>query len=338
MTARTSQYRTNPATVSGDGHWFHYLEDKVAAYLLSADATVPAPEIYCCVTGETDLQTELQECFDGLPAGDGVVVKATNFHSNKGIYVLVDDPDNEDPLNLLTNLHMSYEDTIADLMDLGATKIIVEQFIGKQLPTEYKFHVVNGEIAAIDIIDGRGTECPCYAVVDTDGETRLDQFGCFEPGGMEIEDLDGCIEIDFETGKLKAGPVKKDLNLCPEIPALDGCLLDEMKDIALGLGNKIGVAMRIDMFVVENKVYVQEYSPNPMNGLRHCAAKKDGDCIDSCFLGRMWAEAGGIYGGPATPVPTQLVNFDTLSPKEQCDLATGTQLKEYTPKQKCSSD
>jgi hypothetical protein len=94
-----------------------------------------------------------------------------------------------------------------------------------------------------------------------------------------------------------------------------------MIDLAVRLGDKIGVYMRIDMFVWDNKVYVQEYTSNHMNGLRHCAAKiTDEGCIDSCFLGRMWNDAGAPYGGHATDVPNKLDGFDTLTPKEQCDL------------------
>eukprot|EP00545_Synedropsis_sp_CCMP1620_P004073 CAMPEP_0119004458 /NCGR_PEP_ID=MMETSP1176-20130426/1150_1 /TAXON_ID=265551 /ORGANISM="Synedropsis recta cf, Strain CCMP1620" /LENGTH=82 /DNA_ID=CAMNT_0006956159 /DNA_START=1 /DNA_END=249 /DNA_ORIENTATION=- len=62
-----------------------------------------------------------------------------------------------------------------------------------------------------------------------------------------------------------------------------------------------------------------------MNGLRHCAAKFDitTGCIDSCFLGRMYDEAGGLYGGTVTATPTKLTGFLDLSAKEQCDLLVG---------------
>jgi hypothetical protein len=136
-------------------------------------------------------------------------------------------------------------------------KIIVEQFIGKSLPTEYKFHVINGTIAAIDVVEGRGTTCPCYAVVDTDWN-RLDKFGCFEPGGIDMIDTNTqCTEIDFVTGLKRMGPVKKDMYLCFDIDEPKPCILQEMIDIALALGVKIGVAIRVDMFVVDDRVYVQ---------------------------------------------------------------------------------
>jgi len=321
---RTLQFRSDSAGVVTDGYWFHYLEDKIAGYLLSVDQIVPAPQIFCCVTNEEQLRQCLEEKV--IPENpDGVVIKATNFHSNQGVFVLVNDTKNsvDDHMDLITGLRTSYADTISALVNFQATKIIVEEFIGTSLPTEYKFHVINGEVAAIDIIDGRGTDCPCYAVVDTNW-TRLDQFGCFEPGGFEHTDIDtGCTAIDLKTGKRNAGPVKKDLNLCNEVPVLSGCMVEEMTQIALKLGNRIGVAMRIDMFVEADTIYVQEYSANHMNGLRHCAAKMEGGCIDSCFLGRMWDAAGGPYGGNSTPVPSQIKDYATMSPQQQCDLLTG---------------
>ena len=315
-----------------DGHWFHYLEDKIAGYLLSLAENIPAPKILCCVTDVKDLAACLADVYDNALV-TGIVVKATNFHSSQGVFVLVTDPNDTERLDLLTGTHMSIDDTVAQLAVLQATKIIVEEFIGTTLPTEYKFHVVNGEIAAIDIIEGRGTVCPCYAVVDTEWN-RLDEFGCFEPSGIDLVNQETqCTEIDFVTGKIRMGPVKKDLYLCDEVPALSPCLLAEMTEIALGLGETIGVYMRVDMFVVDNKAYVQEYSANHMNGLRHCASKLDENgCIDSCFLGRMWDAAGAPYGGIVTSVPTgtNLAGFAAKTPQEQCDLLKTTTASTYT--------
>ena len=192
---------------------------------------------------------------------------------------------------------------------------------------------MNGTIATIDIVDGRDGNCPCYAVVDTDWN-RLDKFGCFESGGFEhVEDQTNCTVIDFETGKRKAGAIKKDLYSCDHIPKISDCLMKEMIDIALDLVTRIGVYMRVDMFVVENSVYVQEYTANHMNGLRHCAAKTDDQgCIDSCFLGRMWRDAGGPFGGIPTPVPAKLRGFASLTPAEQCALLTDVKVPKHESK------
>ena len=270
---------------------------------------------------------------------DGIVIKATNFHSNQGVFVLVNQTRNSggqrsDPLfDLINKMPTTYNDTMSALTHMQASKIIVEEFVGKALPTEYKFHVVNGEVAAIDIIDGRGGDCPCYAVVDN-AWNRLDKYGCFELGGFELKDkTTGCTAIDFETGERKAGAVKKDLYMCDVIPKIDDCVLNEMIAIALDLGNRIGVYMRVDMFVVDNAVYVQEYSGNHMNGLRHCTAKTDDKgCIDSCFMGRLWNEAGALFGGVATPVPSQLVDFAALTSEEQCSLIANTVVPKHVSK------
>jgi hypothetical protein len=333
---RTSEFRNNPSGLESDGYWFHYLEDKVAGYLLSVDQQAPAPEIFCCVTDVTGLQQCLQEKVFTRDL-DGIVIKATNFHSNQGVFVLVNETgtgDRTDPLfDLIKKVATTYQDAMAELSQMQATKIIVEEFVGKTLPTEYKFHVVNGTVAAIDIVDGRDGDCPCYAVVDTQWN-RLDTFGCFEPGGFgHTDDATSCTAIDFETGQRKAGAVKKDLYICSQVPKIDQCLLDEMIGIALDLGNRIGVYMRVDMFVAGNKIFVQEYSANHMNGLRHCAAKMDDNgCIDSCFMGRMWNDAGTQFGGIPTPIPTKLDGFAALTPDEQCSLLTNVQAPKYVSK------
>lgn len=314
--------------MTGQGYWFHYLEDKIAAYLLSLEQNVPSPEIFCCVTTAADLSNCLKR---NIPASvDSLVIKATSFHSNQGVYVLVPDPSTNGTINLLDKRPMSFSDVVSELSFLQATKIIVEEFVGNTLPTEYKLHVVNGEIGAIDIIANRGGDCPCYAVVDKDWN-RLDSYGCFEASGVaNIDKETGCPSIDFSTGRRKAGAVKKDLYVCDNIPDLDPCLQQEMIDIALDIGNRIGVYIRVDMFVAEDKVFIQEYTINHMNGLRHCAAKFDVQtgCIDSCFLGRMW-DAAGPYGGVVTRIPDKLVGFMALSPSEQCQLLAGVKTSSH---------
>jgi hypothetical protein len=324
---RTSSIRENPNGLVEDGFWFHYLEDKVAAYLLSADLNVPAPQIFCCVESIGDLKV----CLDSKNVGsDGLVIKATHFHSNQGVYILVPNPDMavNGTINLLDNRPMSLLDVITELSFMQATKIIVEEFIGRSLPVEYKFHVFNGEIGAIDIITGRSDDCPCYAVVDK-AWNRLDSFGCFEPSHIgNLEKDTNCTSIDFSTGRRRAGPVKKDLYLCSDIPILDDCVKQEMIQLAIEIGKRVGVYIRVDMFVADGRIYVQEYSTNHMNGLRHCAAYFDpvSGCIDSCFLGRMWNSAGAPYGGVKTAVPAKLDGFMTLNAKDQCNLLSDVQM------------
>jgi len=255
---------------------------------------------------------------------DGIVIKATTLHSSHGVYVLLNDnqPDNSF-LELLTGVRMTYDDVLAGLSFVQATKVLVEEFIGSKLPMEYKFHVTGGKVQAVDVISNRGADCQCYAVVDSNW-TRLDQFGCFEPanvGFRQDDDNEKCTAIDFNAGKKNIGPVKKDMYLCDDVPRVNDCLWKEMHRIALQLGKSIGVSIRVDMFVANDQIYVQEYATNHMNGLRHCAAKKDeNNCIDSCFLGRAWNEAGGPYGGISTSVPGYLKNYHLKSTSEMCSL------------------
>lgn len=338
VTARTNKFRTKAQEVTDDGYWFHSLEDKIAGYLLTVDQNLLAPSIYCCVTKVEDLAECLEasgfKAKDGEMTidnkeGKGIVIKATNFHSNQGVFILVNNTSVNDGqvLDLHQNNAMTFNDINTALSDMQASKIIVEEFIGDDLPIEYKLHVVNGKVQAIDVIQDRGGECGCYAVVDTDF-SRLDYHGCFEPGGTDYKDPTNpeCTSIDFDSGALKAGPVKKDMYLCESVEQPPQCVVDDMIKIAETLGKRIGVAMRVDMFVVGNTVYVQEYSPNPMNGLRHCAAKVDeSGCVDSCFLGREWkAATGGIYGGKKTATPTKLEGYLGMTAAAQCELIDNT--------------
>ena len=328
-------------------YWFHYLEDKIAGFLLTVGQNYPAPQIKACATDVDKLKQILAGPSVGildtdskfvLPTGSGIVIKATNFHSNQGVFILVNDgkpSGGELKLkDLITEQYYTFNDVKTMLASWQATKIIVEELVGGELPDEYKFHVINGKVQSIDVITGRGSDCPCYGVVDKDFN-RLDYNGCFEPAGTDQQIIDDnkCTAIDFTTGKRKAGPVKKDMYICDIITKPKQCLVDDMVSIAESLSKTIGVYMRIDMFVAGDQVYVQEYSANPMNGLRHCASKVDSNgCVDSCFMGREWKAAGVPYGGTATVIPTALGGFLSLDPAKQCELATqaSTNAKNFT--------
>ena len=333
-------------------YWFHYLEDKVAGYLLTLSENYPAPLLKACATNVESLTDILSQASIGvvgvdnqfvLPVGEGVVIKATNFHSNQGVFILVNDGSSSGSgvtlKDLITEQYYSFSDVKAMLSSWQATKIIVEELVGGVLPDEYKLHVVDGQVIAIDIIMDRGTDCPCYAVVDEDFN-RLDYNGCFEPSGsiQQIFDVDKpvCTAIDFSIGASSAGPVKKDMYLCSNVKKPKQCVFDDMITIAESLSKTIGVYMRIDMFVVGDQVYVQEYSANPMNGLRHCASKVDGNgCIDSCFMGREFKAAGSPFGGNITATPDVLNGFLVKDAASQCELANQADSALMTFKSSC---
>jgi len=238
--------------------------------------------------------------------------------------VLVNDPEHDDPKELLRGLNMPLAEIVNRLSFLDTTKIVVEEFVGSSLPTEYKVHVVDGDVAAIDIIINRGSDCGCYAAVDVEDWNRLDKYICFEPSGMEESNgTFTCTAIDFTAGEDNAGPFTKNLNLCSDdaISKPDLEVINEIIVTAVSLSKAIGVFMRIDMFVNDKIVYVQEYSPNHMGGMRRCAAKVDSDgCIDSCFLGKMWKASGPTHGGVKTKMPDGFQNFRDMAPSQQCNL------------------
>ena len=79
---RTTDARTSPSELESGGYWFHHLDDKIAGYLLFIDQQAPAPEIFRC---ETDV-TKLYQCLEEKVFTkdlDGIVIKATNFHSRQ---------------------------------------------------------------------------------------------------------------------------------------------------------------------------------------------------------------------------------------------------------------
>jgi hypothetical protein len=167
-------------------------------------------------------------------------------------------------------------------------------------------------------------------------QNRLDQYGCFTPAGNE-EKNGQCTAIDFQTGRNKAHPMKG-MDICSALPAIDECVMNDMIALATKASEAIGVYVRVDMFVGPNdEIYVQEFSTNHMNGLRHCSAIKDENgCIDPCFQGRMWKNTGSsTFGGTETDMPTELQNWLKLSGDEACtDVEANTPIN-ATPESSC---
>ena len=302
-------------------YWFHHLEDKTAQYVFSATEGFRAPRIYFCTSdGPGGIN-------DYTPTTTGFVIRATNLHSSHGIYVL---PDGYGSIELLNDKQMTLSDVKADLERLGATDILVEEYIpgfgDTRLPTEYKVHAFNGEIGSFNVVLNRGTDCACWAEVD-ENWNRLDQNGCFTPS--DSTDSAGTCEtaIAFATGQEQAYPIKG-LNLCSEVPRPEDCVLADLITVAKEASKKIGVAVRVDMFVsITQEIVVQEYTMNHMNGLRHCSSKTDDNgCIDPCFLGAMWEEASRfgnpLFGGPLTPVPAGIAEWK--ADLDKCLLAMET--------------
>ena len=62
-----------------------------------------------------------------------------------------------------------------------------------------------------------------------------------------------------------------------------------MKAIATSFSSRIGVYMRLDVFVDgEDTIYVQEHTSSQNGGLRHRTAKEENGCLNSCFLRQLW--------------------------------------------------
>ena len=177
---RTQFIKSND--VLSDGWWFQELENKIAGYFYAAKNGFNPPEMFLCSSDipsgldglDTMLATSSTSTSD---SGGGFVIRVTNLHSSAGVYVF---PYGFDDVELIRGITMSIEDVKSDLVVIGATQFFVKEFIhGKardKLPTEYKFHMFNGKVGSINVVYGSGTDCGCWAEIDTDGN-RLDRFG-----------------------------------------------------------------------------------------------------------------------------------------------------------------
>lgn len=146
------------------------MDDKIASYVYSAASGLNPPNILDCAF---DIMAGLDEF---AARSGGFVIRATDLHSTKGIYVL---PEGFNGVELIRGMNMTLMDVKTDLDLLGATKLILEEYVAGPndlLPVEYKFHVFDGEIGSINIFYGRGTDCNCWAEMDENGK-RLDEYG-----------------------------------------------------------------------------------------------------------------------------------------------------------------
>jgi hypothetical protein len=334
--------------LGGLGWWFHYTDDRAGAYSFTTDAGYAAPELHCCVTTVEDLlgapgnSGNSSLCFGGSgPAWtDPYVIRAEGHHSGTGVFVLPAglDINGGSTIELATgagSVTMLAVRNYLNALSPTPKKILVEKFVSAgptpALPTEYKFHMFNGKIGSISAFFNRGTDCACYGEYSEDWEC-LHKNGCFVPNmpmGQVNPANNQCFDIDFVGGEMNPFPVKG-FDLCGPVPKPRDCVFTRMKAMAEALSEKIGVYVRIDMFVTDSgEIYVQEYTFNHLAGTRHCASKvSDDGCLDSCFLGKCWEDAsvGGdaSMGGVMTTAPTIFpVGYGAITDSAQCSVATG---------------
>lgn len=109
----------------------------------------------------------------------------------------------------------------------------------------------------------------------------------------------------------------KGLDFCNDAPRPIGGTLERLTEVAKRLSERIGVYMRVDMFVDQNEdVIVSELTPNHTNGRVHCTVVEDSasGCLDPCHLGRPWelsseeSEITSLHGGAAKSIPSVFAN------------------------------
>lgn len=154
--SRSKKVQEDPDSIISGGYWFHYLEDKLAAYKFTTSIGLRPPKIYNCSSTPSSLAS-----FD--PANHsvkGFVIRATDLHSNHGVYVL---PNGFGGHEIIRDMEMSAADIINDLDTMNVTNVIVEQYVGSstKLPMEFKLHMFEGKVASINVVANRGSSCAC---------------------------------------------------------------------------------------------------------------------------------------------------------------------------------
>lgn len=153
---RTTAVKTSPQGL-GDNYWFPSLDEKLAAYKVSAELGLNPPKIYEC-TDDIDSIADFK-------AADGFVVRAKDLHSNYGVYVF---PKGYGAIELIRDQVLDAQEVILDLKRMNASSVLIEQYVGSddQLPFELKFHMFptpNGpEVGSINVVANRHSdECAC---------------------------------------------------------------------------------------------------------------------------------------------------------------------------------
>lgn len=153
--ARSSFVAESPAAVDNTGYWFPHLDDKLASYKVSAALGLNPPTIYHCTDDMSTIKT-----FEPPAGVNGFVVRATDLHSNFGIYVL---PNGFGQPELISGVNMTAADIEADMSKLSSEKVVIEEYVGASdsLPMEFKFHMFDGQVASVNVVANRGSSCAC---------------------------------------------------------------------------------------------------------------------------------------------------------------------------------
>ena len=315
--------------------WQPAVGDKIGGYLFARKMGVRVPHIEFCSGDGPVALTEYMP-----PKDRGFVVKNIFGHSSRNVYVM---KSGFGGANLITQQNMSLDDVQYDLKRSNVTDIYVEELVDSgrvdgTVPDDYKFYTFNGKVANIRVIRNRGTERFCMAFYDEEWNRHY-QFGCFrhainKPKGNKTDPATG----------LQHGYFNDIRRFCSDLPPPKS--FPKMLETAKRLSERIGIFMRIDMFEnADGEVVLGEFTPFSAYGVYHCAAKVVDGCIDSCFLGRLWKENsltdGARYdykqgceknengkfvkkvlppleGGPITPAPEYLKDWDLLTTHEKC--------------------
>lgn len=306
------------------------LNDKWLFYLFARHHGFNVPKIHFCSTGGAkDL-----EQWDPSPSinQQGFVVKIKEGQNSKGVYLLESGFGGREVLR--NRRKMTRKQIIGALrQDLKTSNFSgklkeasqhdfhVEEYLPGPdgLPSmDYKVFVADQSVAAVEVIANRGTANKCLATVNEKFE-RMDEQGCFS--NQEKYHFKPNEETNNKCNVPLEGNPYDPLPKCSGFakPAAWDAVVQTAKEVS----KLIGIFVRLDMYVLDGKVYLGEATFLPRLGVFHCASQLDQNgCIDSCILGRLWKEKNNQYntteGGPRLPEPEYVQEWRKMSPADQC--------------------
>jgi hypothetical protein len=309
--------------------WQKSINDKLGCYIFGKNNGVRVPEILAC----GDSVDTAFKSFDP-PKGTGFVVKMKTGHSSLTTWVFTSGFSGMEVLSRKNMTREELKNRIAKQEKIfGTGYIFVEELIHSPIsgepPIDYKFHMFNGQVGGVYIMAHRGTSKGCTLCVDEDFN-RTDRWH-FD---NKIRETEVVQNNDFGLFRLEANYTKEP---CPEKGSFGNCNCgdyqkpkqwEEMVAVAKLLSKRIGIYMRVDMFInAQGEVVLGEFTPFHTAGNYHCAGKTNAQAgtVDGCWLGKLWRDhsegKSSMEGGPITVEPDYLKGWSGLKHSQKCEVA-----------------
>lgn len=305
------------------------LNDKWGFFYWAMKNGFNVPEIhFCSANGTADLAK-----WEPTPdnSKNGFVVKVKEGRKSSGVYLLESGFGGREVLSNEGNFSrrqvMDGMNKALKVKNHGSRKkpdFHVEEYLpgpNGLPPTDYKVFVADQSIAVVAIVANRGTKNSCVAMVNENFE-RMDKYGCFSnDNSLRVRDRvpanEKCDVKVYENGKPFDGQMK-----CSEFakPVDWDAVMQTAKDFS----KLIGIYVRLDLYVLNGKVYLGEATFLPTMGSHHCVSQLDQQgCIDPCYSGRFWKAKNDQYnnteGGPVPREPDYMRKWRKMDSAARCE-------------------